>query len=226
MGSLESGDSVGRGLYLRLRNDIIFGRLSPGARLRLEPLRKTYDVSTTTLREVLPRLVSEGLIHFEAAKGFEVAPVSARELREIADMRLLLERHGLGLSFAKGGLDWESRVLAAHHKLSRMEVLMQSGDRSVTEDWKRFDREFHVALISACGSNELLAMHDRIFDRFLRYQVLLVMYRGEQATAEHDALLAAALDHDTARAQAVLDGHIRACIDYTVTHGLLKDTEQ
>lgn len=224
MALLNTVDSVGSVLHRRLREDIVFGRLGPGTRLRLEQLRQRYEVSVATLREVLPRLISDGLINFEAAKGFEVAPITARELREISDMRALLECHAVSLAFAKGGLEWEAEVVAAHHKLSRMEARMLAGDRSVSEDWKRYDREFHVALVSACGSPELLAAHKRIFDRFLRYQVLLVMFRGSEATREHDDLLAAALDHDVPRAQGLLRRHIGACIDYTVRNGLLKDT--
>lgn len=223
MAMLETADSVGGGLHRRLREDILFGRLGPGSRLRLEQLRTRYAVSVATLREVLPRLVSDGLIRFETAKGFEVAPITARELREISDMRILLECHGVGLSFARGDLDWEAGVVAAHHKLSRMEARMLAGDRSVSEDWKRYDREFHAALMAACGSPELIAAHKRIFDRFLRYQVLLVMFRGSEAAREHDALLTAAMDHDAPRAQDLLRRHIGACIDYTVANGLLPE---
>lgn len=222
--ALPPVESAGEAAYLRLRTDIIFGRLAPGLRLRLERLRDDYEVSVTTLREVLGRLASEGLTVFEAQKGFEVARISARDLREIAEMRILLECHAAGLSFANGDLEWEARVVGAHHKLARMEARMLAGDREATALWKRYDREFHVALISACGSAELLGVHERIFDRFLRYQVLLVMFRGQAAAAEHDILLAAALDRDVARARAVLTSHIAACIDYTVANGLLRDS--
>ncbi len=214
------GAPPGEMTHRRLRDDILFGRLPPGGKLRLERLRDDYDVSVTTLREVLARLVAEGLILFEAQKGFEVAPISARDLREISEMRILLECHAVGPSFAAGDLEWEAAVVGAHHKLARMEARMLAGDRSDTARWKRYDREFHVALISACGSAELLAAHERIFDRFLRYQVLLVMFRGTVAAEEHNALLAAALDRDADRARALLRDHIGACIDYTVQNGL------
>ncbi|MTH77889.1 GntR family transcriptional regulator [Paracoccus aestuariivivens] len=212
--------SAGDATHLRIRDDIIFGRLAPAQKLRLERLRDDYAVSVTTLREVMGRLAAEGLILFEAQKGFEVAPISVTDLREISDMRALLECHAIGPSFAAGDLEWEAQVVATHHKLSRMESRMLQGDRSVTATWKRYDREFHLALIGACGSSELLATHQRIFDRFQRYQVLLVMFRGEAATREHDALLEAALTRDTAKAQAILRKHIGACIEYTVAHGL------
>lgn len=219
----QFSDTVGDQIYLQLRGDIIFGRLEPGKKLRLEQLRGRYAVSVATLREVLPRLVAEGLIRFETQKGFEVAPVSARDLREISEMRILLECHAVQASFAAGDLEWEAGVVAAHHKLARMEERMLAGDRSVSETWKRYDREFHVALIAACGSQELLATHDRIFDRFLRYQMLLVMFRGTVAADEHHELLDCALKRDVERAQALLARHIGACIDYTVERGLLAE---
>ena len=216
------GPTTGELAYRRLRADIIFGRLAPAQRLRLERLRDDYQTSISTLREVLNRLASEGLIVVEPQRGFEVAPVSAADLRDIADMRILLECNAIGQSFALGDLAWEAQVVAAHHKLSRLEARMLNGDRAGTEEWKQYDREFHVALISACGSRELLATHDRIFDRFLRYQMLLVMFRGQVAADEHRALLAAALSRDVDAAESILTRHIAACIDYTVSKGLLQ----
>jgi DNA-binding GntR family transcriptional regulator len=223
--AMQITGSPGDATHQRLRDDIIFGRLPPGQKLRLERLRDDYAVSVTTLREVLGRLVAEGLILFEAQKGFEVAPISVSDLREISDMRALLECHAIGPSFAAGDLEWEAGVVAAHHKLARMEARMLAGDRSITATWKRYDREFHLALIAACGSAELLAVHQRIFDRFQRYQVLLVMFRGEGATSEHDALREAALTRDTETARSILRRHIGACIDYTVAHGLIPTAE-
>lgn len=224
-GDPAANETIGEATYRRLRADIVFGHLAPGEKLRLERLRTRYDVSIATLREVLPRLVAEELIRFATQKGFEVAPISARDLREIAGMRVLLESHAMEAAFARGDLDWEAGVVAAHHKLSRMEARMLAGDTGATEAWKRHDREFHVALIAACGSAELLALHERIFDRFLRYQMLLVMFRGQAAAAEHDGLMDCALRRDAAGAQALLGRHIGACIDYTVQHGLLGEGE-
>ncbi|MGO7668283.1 GntR family transcriptional regulator, partial [Rhizobium ruizarguesonis] len=59
-----------------MRADIIFGRLAPGQKLKLESLKEYYETSISTLREVLNRLSSEGLVVAEGQKGFEVSPVS------------------------------------------------------------------------------------------------------------------------------------------------------
>ena len=63
----------------------------------------------------------------EGQRGFEVPPLTARNLRELADLRLLLEQHALRLSFAAGDIEWEGRVVAAHHKLDLVERRMLDG---------------------------------------------------------------------------------------------------
>src|SRR4051812_27701236 len=97
----------GEKAYRRLRTDIIVGRLAPSQKLRLEPLKAAYGISVSTLRELLNRLTSEGLVVAESARGFEVAPVSADNFKELANLRLLLESHALQRSFALGDMDWE-----------------------------------------------------------------------------------------------------------------------
>ena len=128
MSVVSSRLSVGDAGYQALRRDIIFGRLAPGERLRLEPLKKRYDVSVTTLREVLNRLVSEGFVVAEGQRGFEVAPVSDANLQELAELRILLESHALAESFRAGDVDWEATLIAAHHRLKIMEGRMLAGD--------------------------------------------------------------------------------------------------
>lgn len=216
-------DTAGESAYRHIRHDIIFGLLAPGSRLRLERLKAPYRASVSTLREILYRLSSEGLVNAEGQRGFEVAPVSQRNFREVAAMRQLLEAHAMRESFERGDIEWEGRVVAAHHKLTRMEARMLAGERSETETWKRFDREFHHALISACGSAALLEAHTKIFDQYLRYQVIAVIFRGGLAAEEHQKLARQALARDHAAATAVLGRHIGACVEHTLKNGLLPE---
>src|SRR5262245_9611874 len=69
-------DSVSEKAYRQIRADIIFGKLTPGEKLRLDRLRELYGASVGTLRELLSRLASEGLVVAEGQRGFEVAPIS------------------------------------------------------------------------------------------------------------------------------------------------------
>ncbi|MCP4089462.1 MAG: GntR family transcriptional regulator, partial [Gammaproteobacteria bacterium] len=159
-----------------MRSDIIFGRLVPNTKLKLDNMKASYNASISTLRETLNRLASEGFVVAEEQRGFFVAPVSAEDLREISDLRILLECTALRQSIKNGDTDWEGAVASAHHKLQRMEQKMLAGDESQKELWKRYDWEFHQSLILACGSRNLLEIHGTIYDKYLRYQMQILTY--------------------------------------------------
>ena len=214
-GKAASGETV----YARIRADIVFGRLAPRQRLRLEELRNGYGASVSTLREILNRLSSESLVVAEGQRGFEVAPVSAENLREVAELRLLLESHALEDSFTAGGVEWEGRVVAAHHRLSELERRLGDGGDADIALWKRYDWEFHQALISACGSAVLMETHAAIFDQYIRYQLIALSFRGDIAADEHRALRDLALERNAAEARMILKRHIEGGVDHALAAG-------
>jgi len=212
----KSLNEVGTTTYQRIKRDIIFGALEPGSKLKLEPLRQRYSASMSTLRETLNRLASEEFVEAKDQRGFFVTPVSREDLIEIAKLRILLECHALRLSVANGDTDWEGNLVAAHHKLHLMEQKISGGDESQKEDWKRYDWEFHKALIQACGSKNLLSLHTVLYDKYLRYQMLVFTYRGEDAVAEHRDMFEAALERNVDRAAQVLQTHIEKGLEHTL----------
>ena len=213
--------AIGEDGYRRIRADVIFGRLAPGHKLRLEALRESYGVSVTTLREILTRLAAEGFVAAEGKRGFEVAGVSADNLRELADLRLLLEQHAMAISFANADVEWEGRVVSAHHKLASTERLMDSGIGE-PEQWKRYDGEFHQALISNCGSRLLMETHSLAFDKYFRYQMVAFRYRGEEPSMQHRALLDCALKRDAETARQVLAEHVNNCVADALANNALR----
>lgn len=212
----KSRNVVGATTYQHIKTDIIFGVLQPGSKLKLDGLRERYSASMSTLRETLNRLASEGFVEALDQRGFFVASVSPEDLTEIANLRVLLECHAMDLSIRNGDTEWEGNLVAAHHKLHLMEQKMLAGDKSGIKDWKRYDWEFHKALISACHSANLLALHSVLFDKYLRYQMLMLTHRGEDAAQEHRDMLTAALDRDEARATEVLKRHINLGLEHTL----------
>ena len=212
----KSRNVVGASTYQRIKRDIIFGDLAPGSKLKLEGLRERYSASMSTLRETLNRLASEGFVDAQDQRGFFVTPVSREDLIEIANLRVLLECHALRLSVENGDTDWEGNLVAAHHKLHLMEQKMLEGDDSQKEDWKRYDWELHLALIEACGSKNLLSLHSVLYDKYLRYQMLVLTYRGEEAVEEHRTVFEAALARDIDTAAQTLKTHIDKGLEHTL----------
>lgn len=214
-------ETIGASIYQRLRSDIIMGRLRPGQRLRLEQLKEDYATGASTLREALSRLTADGFVLAEGQRGFEVSPISAAGLHEIAALRLLIEEHALALSFAAGALDWETRVIAAHHRLDSYELRLEAGDTSVLTQWRQSDGRFHQALIAACGSTVLMQTHAEVFDKYLRYQMIALAFRPAASRPEHLALKEAALARDTTRAVTLLRHHIGAGVEQALALGAL-----
>ena len=212
----KSLNVVGATTYQKIKRDIIFGELKPGSKLKLEGLRERYQASMSTLRETLNRLASEGFVDALDQRGFFVTPVSREDLIEIANLRVLLECHALRQSIAKGDTDWEGNLVAAHHKLHLMEQKMLAGDSSQTEDWKRYDWEFHLALIEACGSKNLLSLHAVLYDKYLRYQMLVLTHRGKVAVEEHRKIFEAALARDVEGAAVMLKTHIDRGLEHSL----------
>lgn len=208
--------SLSQHVYDRIRADIIFGRLLPSQRLRLEDLRGAYGASVPTLREVLNRLAGDGFVIATGQRGFAVAPVSVANLHELATLRQLIEMDALEKSFDAGDMAWEERVVAAHHKLARIEGRDPGADAALRDQWKRFDWGFHQALISACGSRELMAVHAMVFDKYLRYQMLFLTYRGAVSALEHRKLLEAALARNIGVAKDILARHIAGGVEHAL----------
>jgi len=199
----------------------VFARLRPGQKLRLEGLKETYGVSISTLREILSRLTAEGLVIAEGRRGFEVPPVSIENLKELAELRLLLESHAMQVSFENADVEWEGRVVSAHHKLASTERLMEQGIGEL-EQWKRYDGEFHQALISNCGSRVLMDAHALVFDKYFRYQMVAFTYRGAEPAQQHKGLLQCALKRDAKTAKAILTKHVNNCVEHALKTSSLR----
>ncbi|MBI3506044.1 MAG: GntR family transcriptional regulator [Proteobacteria bacterium] len=215
-------ETVADAAYRRIRADILSGRLAPGQKLKLDTLKADYGTSVSTLRETLNRLASERLVVAEGQKGFTVPPVSVASLKEIAALRQLLECHALEQSFEAGDIEWEGRIVAAHHKLARLETRMAAGDAAAAGDWKRYDWQFHQSLISACGSKALIAAHAAVFDKYLRYQMTALSYRGDIASGEHHRMLECALRRDWRTACETLRRHVEGGVAHALATGTIR----
>ena len=206
-----SGGPVMEATYARLRADILSGGLAPGARLRLEALRDRYDASVNTLREALTRLVADGLVQSEGQRGFTVVPASLANLRDITDVRRLLECEAARRSLQRADLEWEANLVGAYHKLARIEDIVAQDHARWGGKLEDYNREFHAALIAACGSRWLLHLFGVMYDQSLRYRMLALQtedFPRDQSRREHRELLDAALARDAAKVTQVLEIHI------------------
>ena len=206
--------SVTENIFKKIKYDIVFGNLEPDQKLKLNSLQKEYNVSISILREVLNRLCGDGFIIYKVQKGFFVSPISKKDLYEIADLRIILETHALEISIKNKDYEWEAELLGAYHKLNHAENELEKNNLNAKSLWTKYDAEFHQMLIKKCNSLNLIRIHEVIFDKYLRYQLLILKYRGKDSIKEHKDLLDYSLISNIQKAQNTLRDHIKKGVDY------------
>lgn len=155
-------------IYSELRKRLTSNGFDHGAKLRAEVLRDEFKCSASAVREALFRLATVGLVNFQEQRGFRVPQRSGQKLIELTHMRVLLESEGAAMSIRNGGIAWEARLTAAHHKLSHIEKRIHASEDSsgLIDLWFSSEHEFHQTLISACGSETLKQTHSVIYAQF------------------------------------------------------------
>lgn len=196
-------------VYAALRAAILHGEFAPEEPLRPQELATRYAVSLAVAREALLRLVGEGLAWRLRNRGFVVPPVDDERWRRIAEARAAIEPAVLRMAIARGDLDWEVRVRAAHHRLAGMPVYALPGDDHPTDAYTEAHHRFHRALLEGSGNDVLLETFDRLFTAGeLARHWSAKRAPDRDAAAEHRALERAALDRDADRAAETLVRHL------------------
>ena len=199
-------------IYALLKMRLTRNGFVHGAKLRAEDLRTELGCSTSTVREILFRLATVGLVNYQDQRGFRVPDRSPEKLIELTHIRILLEGEGAAMSIRTGGVAWEAQLTAAHHKLIHIEKRIHAqDDRSALADiWASCENEFHQTLISACGSETLQDMHATVYDRF-RQQLMVADMRFDHISENiehHAAILDAALSGDEALTRQRIHEHL------------------
>lgn len=206
-------------VYIQVRADILAGRLHPGDKLPLADLTQRYDAKMGTVREALLKLASEeDLVVAEPQVGFRVRPISTVDLEELTEARQVMEAEVFRLSIEQGDLEWESRVIASHHRLTRVEQMDPDDPARINDDWARAHAEFHETLLSGCTNARLrnVALTWRAAAELYRRWSVTTAHQGRDIAAEHRALCDAAVAREVDRGVLLLRAHIS-----TTTQALL-----
>ncbi len=208
---VETGpQSTTQRAYVALREAIITGEIAPGEKLKVENLKSSLNTGASPVREALSLLTSNQLVERRDQRGFRVALVSREQFNEILSLRCQLEDLALRASIESGDQDWEEKLVLAHHHMAKS----YSGPQDLFE---AHHRDFHLALLSACGSPILLRFCEQLYDLNIRYRYLAVKsknYSKRDVAGEHQAILDAAINRDIALACNELVSHYRNTGEY------------
>lgn len=199
-------------IYHDLHTRLVTGQLTHGRKLKPAELRDAYGCSANTIREVLLRLSTVGLVAFEDQRGFRVRRASQSHKNALTEFRILLEQEGVARSMQNGGIDWEAQLTAAHHKLSHIEaeVAKLGSVEPLLVPWCTAEWEFHETLLSASACPPLQDAFKATFFRFRQQMVSVENNYGylEGNVAEHHRIVEAALARNVALCRQRIYEHL------------------
>ena len=202
-----SAHTISSDIYTVIRKDIIAGCYEPGEKLRIESMRKRYDVGNSPLREALTRLASVGLLAQKDQRGFCVPVISKADLTDICNTRIHIEVAALKLSIAQGGDEWEAKIVSTFHCLQKAQLKREAD----TEHWEKIHSDFHFSLIAACQSPSMLRFCRILHDQFDRYRRLAPSNTNcrELLDQQHREIMERVLSKDNDCAGLLLTEHIK-----------------
>jgi len=189
-------------VYDAIRAGILTGEFQPGQKLKPNDLRVQYGVSLSVVREALSRLAEQRLVQSQPNQGFQVVPLSEKALRDLTDLRVMVECFALRRAIERGDVTWEAEIVAAHHTLTS----------HISESWEEAHRRFHYALIAGCDMPIVLELCSSLFDATRLYRRLAApLTEGARDVAtEHAHIMEAVLARDVEVCVARLELHLRA----------------
>jgi DNA-binding GntR family transcriptional regulator len=198
-------------VYQSLRGDILAGRLEPGQKLPFADLSTRYEFSVGVIREALSRLVEQGLVVNAPQQGFCVTPLSKPDLLNLTQARCEIETLTLRHAIAEGDIDWQSQVLASHHRLANTPLRDADDPERFSEEWAEAHRVFHETLLDGCDNPRLTGVANSLrasAELYRRWTAPLSEGKKRDTAAEHQAIVDAVMARDTALAVKLLNNHI------------------
>ncbi|MFE7753255.1 GntR family transcriptional regulator [Streptomyces sp. NPDC057428] len=191
-------------VYTHIKAAVLDRRYEGGTLLTEGDLAEAVGVSRTPVREALLRLEAEGLIKLYPKKGALVLPVSAQEIADVVETRLLVEE------FAARKAVPASRSLIARLEqlLEEQRELAEVGDLAAVSVK---DRCFHAEIVRHAGNEILSRLYDQLRDRQLRMGVAVMEANPGRIAAniaEHGELLEAIRSGDAEGAAQVVRRHV------------------
>jgi DNA-binding GntR family transcriptional regulator len=208
---MESPTSLTHGAYAELRSELLACRFAPGEKLKIDDLCRRFAVGSSAVREALSRLASEGFVVSEPQRGFRVAPLSIEALRDLTNVRCNIEALCLHGAIEKGGIEWQSQVVAALHRLSHTPVWADKAARRYSDEYAKAHEIFHEVLAAGCDSPWLLHLRTMLFNHSERYRWFSGPFSKVERDLdrEHREIAEAALARDSKRAVALMNEHLQ-----------------
>ena len=187
-----------------VRRAIILGELSPGLHLEEPALAEKFGVSRIPIREALTRLAHEGLVRLEPRRGAFVVGVTADDIHDIYELRLLIEAHAIRRAAERSDPADIARLQA------RADQMTDALKRNKLDHVAEPDVNFHRQIVVMAGSQRLLAAWDPIGGLIATFLTITNTTPRDmpRSVASHQRMIDLIEVHDADAAERELRAHL------------------
>lgn len=191
-------------VFNTLRQAILKGEFQPGERLMEIQLAQRLGVSRTPIREAIRKLELEGLVVMIPRKGAEVAKITEKNMRDVLEVRLALEKLAVELACQR----------ITEEEIKQLEISSQQFRQStLSKDlltMAQADEHFHDVIYKATKNNRLIQMLNNLREQMYRYRIEYIkdIETHEGLVEEHEEILQALKQKDLEGASVKIQNHI------------------
>jgi DNA-binding GntR family transcriptional regulator len=207
--------------YAVLKQRILTRQLKPGEKIAVPEIAQALGVSRTPVADALKRLAGEGLVEIIPRRGTFVTELTARDVRELFSIRMIIELHAAECILKDGKLEQLLADIAV--PMRGMELAIEDGDYRDYEAFIVSDRDLHMALVRLTGNQHLMRIYGglNVHMRVARAHYLNNVEDARQVQREHEAIVQAFCAGDGGEVQQALAAHIS-----NVERGILRLLER
>ena len=209
---LESQPKLVEQVHGAILSEISSGRLQPGTRVIQEQIAQDLGVSRQPVQQALLLLRNQGVLRDAAGRGLIVAPLDADYVRNMYDMRAVIE----GLACRKAA------EINAQQAAARGPALINDGRKAVlsgsVSQMIAADMAFHQ-FIYALSENPQIAPVMETHWTYTQRVMGEVLMQGEKPRDiwnQHEAMLDAIAAGATDQAESIARQHIQQAADFMV----------
>jgi DNA-binding GntR family transcriptional regulator len=191
-----------------LRLAMVAGELRPGDRIRQEEIADRLGVSIAPVREALAILEQEGQVTYLPRRGYSVAELDIGDMREIYELRALLEERA-----ARRALPLLDEDAIGRIDLAARECLDAAAEGDVAAELAA-NRRFHFGVLGSPDQAHTLRLIRLLWDSTETYRALYYNSPAarEESAHAHDRIIAAIHGRDGERLVAELAAHRDAAL--------------
>ncbi len=215
MSDLNLGGIDYKRKYLRdvvfesLKDAIMNGKLEQGKMITEQQISREFGISRTPVREALYKLTATGLIRIMPHKGFLISKWSIKEIRDVFEIRIVLERLAVEL-FIKNYYQ---------ENLEELENITRKMEKAVQEnnfiEAAKMNNKFHDLIIEKSDNHEISNVMEPLKNKINIFRLISISTpsRLKTSLAEHQSILDSISQKDIVNAKKLIEIHIRKVLD-------------